>query len=168
MEFRNAVIDDLPDIVAIYNAVIPGRMVTADTEPVTVADKLAWFNEHTPNRRPLWIVAENNTTIGWVSFQDFYGRPAYNGTAEISIYLHESAQHKGNGRKILQYAFEQCPALGIDKLLGFIFAHNKPSLRLFESLGFSEWGHLEDIAFMDNKTFSLKILGKHLLPKQST
>ena len=41
MTIRTATQNDLTDIVAIYNETIPGRMVTADTEEVTVADKQA-------------------------------------------------------------------------------------------------------------------------------
>lgn len=46
MTLRQAKIEDLPDIVDIYNSTIPGRMVTADTEFVTVEDKLDWFYAH--------------------------------------------------------------------------------------------------------------------------
>ena len=38
MTIRKATQNDLTDIVAIYNETIPGRMVTADTEEVSVAD----------------------------------------------------------------------------------------------------------------------------------
>ena len=90
MQFRNATLEDLPIIVAIYNSTIAGRMVTADTTPVPVASKVQWFHDHNKETRPLWVVEnEVQKLIGWVSFQDFYGRPAYNGTAEISIYLDE-------------------------------------------------------------------------------
>ena len=41
--------------------------------------------------------------IGWVSFQPFYGRPAYDATAEISIYLAPLQRGKGYGKSILQY-----------------------------------------------------------------
>ncbi|MFZ4768780.1 MAG: GNAT family N-acetyltransferase [Ferruginibacter sp.] len=90
MQFRDATMNDLPVIVEIYNATIPGRMATADTDPVTVADKILWFNAHNPFTRPLWMVEVDNQIIGWVSYNNFYGRPAYNGTAEISIYLQEA------------------------------------------------------------------------------
>jgi L-amino acid N-acyltransferase YncA len=44
----------------------------------------------------LWIVENDESEIiGWVSFQDFYGRSAYDGTAEISIYLDEKFRGKG-------------------------------------------------------------------------
>ena len=58
MDLRDATEADLPAIVAIYNATIPGRRVTADTEPVTVASREPWFREHGPRTRPLWVVEE--------------------------------------------------------------------------------------------------------------
>jgi phosphinothricin acetyltransferase len=88
LKFRDAIKSDLEKMVAIYNSTISSRMATADTENVTVESKEKWFNEHDPSKRPLWIVEnELNEIIGWVSFQSFYGRPAYNATVEISIYL---------------------------------------------------------------------------------
>jgi len=39
MTLRDATEVDLPAIVDIYNSVIPGRMVTADLEPVTVESR---------------------------------------------------------------------------------------------------------------------------------
>src|SRR4051794_39589045 len=52
---RHAQADDLAAVVAIYNAAIPGRMATADVEPVTVESRRSWFDEFDPSRRPLWI-----------------------------------------------------------------------------------------------------------------
>ncbi len=165
MQFREATINDLPEIVDIYNSTIPGRMVTADTEPVTVTDRLHWFHAHNNTTRPLWMVSdESKNHIGWVSFQDFYGRPAYNGTAEISIYLAPSSRGKGYGKKILAYAIARSPSLGIHTLLGFIFEQNLASLQLFDRLGFTEWAHLEDIAVLDGNPCSLKILGLKINP----
>jgi phosphinothricin acetyltransferase len=162
LKFRDATIEDLAAIVEIYNSTIPGRMVTADTAPVTVADKLKWFNEHDPLTRPLWIVENSEKRIGWVSFQDFYGRPAYKGTAEISIYLDTENRGKGFGKKILDYAINSCPNLEIHTLLGFIFSHNTTSIQLFLLKGFAEWGELKDVAIMDERSYSLKILGRKI------
>ncbi len=160
MIFRYALLEDLPVIVSIYNSTIAGRRVTADTEPVSVADRLEWFHEHTPHRRPLWMVEnDNGETLGWISLQDFYGRPAYDGTAEISIYLHENHRGKGYGKTLMEFAIEQCHSLQIHTLLGFIFEQNTESLKLFSRCGFNEWAHLPHIAVLDNTPCSLKILG---------
>ena len=98
-------------------------------------------------------------TVGWVSFRDFYGRPAYRTTAEISIYLHPDHRGRKLGKEILQYSISQCPRLGVRQLLGFIFAHNIPSIKLFEQAGFTRWGLLPDVAVMDNQSYSLSIYG---------
>ena len=51
--FRNAILSDLENIVKIYNSTIASRLVTADTEPVNTDDKIQWFKEHCPEKRPL-------------------------------------------------------------------------------------------------------------------
>jgi len=161
--FRDARIDDLPVIVDIYNSTIPSRMVTADTEPVSVEDRLAWFKEHNPEKRPLWIVEYRGKTCGWVGLQSFYGgRPAYNATAEISVYLHENYRGKGLGKKVLNKVIEECTKLEIDTLLAVIFAHNEPSIRLFSSFGFEKWGFLPEVAKLEGVKRDLVILGKKI------
>jgi phosphinothricin acetyltransferase len=42
---RDALPADLAQVVAIYNASIPGRMATADLAPVSVAERRAWFED---------------------------------------------------------------------------------------------------------------------------
>jgi L-amino acid N-acyltransferase YncA len=160
--FRDATLDDLPGIVAIYNSTVPSRLVTADLEPVTVESRLAWFHAHGPKARPLWVVEEDGAVIAWLSFSDFYGRPAYLRTAEVSIYLAESARGRGLGKQLLQVALERAPALGIDTLLGFIFGHNEPSLRLFQRFEFQTWGSLPRVAVLDGVERDLLILGRRL------
>lgn len=156
---RDALEQDLPKIIEIYNSTVSSRMVTADTSPVSVESRLAWFQEHSPDFRPLWIVEEAEEVAAWLSFSSFYGRPAYNQTTEISIYVHESWRGQGFGSYLLQTAIEHSPTLGVDTLLGFIFGHNVPSLNLFRKLGFEQWGWLPEVALLDGVKHDLAILG---------
>ncbi len=159
---RLARLEDLPAIVAIYNSTVASRQVTADTEPVTVESRHAWFADHHPERRPLWVVEADGQIIGWLSYSNFYGRPAYAGTAELSIYLHEAARGKGLGRYFLTHAIEHAPKIGVHTLLGFIFGHNVPSLKLFEAFGFDTWGHLPRVATLDGVERDLIIVGRRV------
>ncbi|WP_028453283.1 GNAT family N-acetyltransferase [Chitinilyticum aquatile] len=159
---RIATQDDLPAIVAIYNSTVPSRMVTADTEPVTVASRQGWFAAHQRPERPLWVVEEEGALLGWLSFSSFYGRPAYDGTAEVSIYLDERARGRGLGRWLLEEAIQRAPKLGLHTLLGFIFGHNEPSLALFARAGFATWGNLPRVAVLDGIERDLLILGLRL------
>ncbi|MCF2825971.1 MULTISPECIES: GNAT family N-acetyltransferase [unclassified Pseudoalteromonas] len=161
MNIRLAKPHDLCAIVAIYNETIPSRQVTADTELVSVAQKQSWFAAHTQNR-PIYVVELAEKVIAWISFSSFYGRPAYDGTAEVSIYLAKAAQGQGLGSKLMDFAEQQAPSLFITTLLGFIFSHNLPSIRLFEKHGYKKWGELPNVAVMDGNHYSLTILGKSL------
>lgn len=162
MTIRDATPADLPAIVAIYNAAIPGRIATADTEPVTVESRRAWFDEHRPDERPLWAAWDDRAIVGWLSFQSFYGRPAYRATAEISIYVAAGRRRAGVGRALLTRAVAVAPGLGLRTLLGFVFAHNEPSLGLFARLGFQRWGLLPRVAELDGVERDLVIVGRRL------
>lgn len=162
---RLARLDDLPAIVAIYNSTVASRMVTADTEPIAVDSRLGWFADHAPERRPLWVVDADDGSggiIGWLSYSNFYGRPAYAGTAELSIYLREDTRGKGLGKYLLAEAIAHAPRIAVHTLLGFIFGHNRPSLRLFDGFGFARWAEMPGVATLDGVERDLIILGKRV------
>ena len=159
---RLATREDLAQIVAIYNATIPSRQVTADTEPVSVESRIKWFEDHSPGFRPLWVVEIEGSIAAWLSFSAFYGRPAYNKTAELSLYVHASFRNRGLGSYLLTQALAQAPAIKVDTLLGFIFGHNDPSLRMFEKFGFAKWGELPQVASLDGVERDLVIVGRRV------
>lgn len=159
MIIRYAKIEDLPEIVQIYNSTISSRMVTADLEPLTVEQKMEWFLEHNMSRRPLFVVEENGHIIGWLSFSSFYGRPAYDRTNEISIYIKEEFRGKGIGKTLLEKAIAFAPNIKVENILAFIFAHNIPSIKLFEKYKFEKWAHLPGVAVLDGVSRDLLIFG---------
>lgn len=160
MRIRDATIEDLPAIVAIYNSTIPTRMVTADLEAVSVSSREEWFAEHSQARRPLWVADVNGEVAGWLSYSSFYGRPAYDSTCEVSLYLAPEYRRRGLGTQMLHRGIEYAPLIGVTTLLGFIFGHNEPSLGLFEKLGFVRWGYLPRVAVLDRIECDLIILGR--------
>ncbi|UVW27102.1 GNAT family N-acetyltransferase [Massilia sp. H6] len=159
---------DLPRIVDIYNSTVASREVTADTEPVTVQSREQWFADHTPERRPLWVIhaagdiSAQPDVLGWLSYSNFYGRPAYSGTAELSIYIAEHARGRGIGRYCLEQAIAFAPNVNVHTLLGFIFGHNAASLALFDRYGFEKWAHFPRVANLDGIERDLIILGKRV------
>ncbi|RCX17005.1 phosphinothricin acetyltransferase [Fontibacillus phaseoli] len=161
---EDASLTDLDAIVAIYNETIAGRMVTADLEPVTVESRVGWFDDHAPDSRPLWVMKSRGEIVAWLSFQSFYGRPAYQATAEISIYISEAHRSKGIGSILLKKAVEHCPIISVKTLLGFVFAHNEPSLSLLRKFGFEAWAFLPRVANLDGVERDLVILGKRVEP----
>lgn len=162
MKLRDAAESDLPAIVAIYNAAILTRMATAQLEPVSVNERHSWFRAHTPNEHPIWVMEEAGRVAGWLSFSIFIPRDAYRVTAELSVYVHDDFRQRGIGAALLGAALTRAPDLGLTTLLGLIFGHNEPSLRLFEKFGFARWGHLPQIAQMEADARDLVIMGRRV------
>lgn len=160
MQFRLAKAADLPQIVHIYNEIIPSRLATADLEPVSVESRKAWLYSFTPSH-PLWVMLDDyKKIVGWVGLEPFYGRAAFEHTVEISIYLDEKCRHQGLGRQAIKFIESQVKGLGISAIVAYIFGHNQPSLNLFKHFDFQEWGRLPRVAELDGVQRDLLILGK--------
>lgn len=157
---RHATRDDLPAVVDIYNAAIPARTATADLEPVSIDAREPWFAAHTPDRRPLWVLERDARIAGWLSLTDWHTRAAYAATAQVGVYVSPDERRTGVGRTLLTYALAQAPALGIDRMIGLVFAHNEGSLGLFTSLGFERWGLLPGVTVLDGVRRDVVILGR--------
>src|SRR5437763_11386709 len=85
---RDATPADLPAIVDIYNQSIPSGWSTADTRPIAVADRVEWFRKFDPARRPIWVAEVDERVVATAYLSSFYGgRPAYDATAEVSVYI---------------------------------------------------------------------------------
>ena len=70
-----AVRQDLPAIVAIYNSAVETRQSTADLAPVGTQDRQAWFEAHTGNR-PLYVLKKpNGRSVGVGQFQRLLSTP---------------------------------------------------------------------------------------------
>ncbi|CAN5803698.1 GNAT family N-acetyltransferase [soil metagenome] len=163
MKIRDAVAGDLSAIVRIYNSTIPSRVVSADTEPVSVEQRSEWFREHEPSRRPIWVMEDGGEVVGWLSLGDFYdARPAYHATAEIGVYVREDQRGKGVGRRLVEEAVRRGPEFGLKTLTAGAFAHNEASVRLFEGMGFRKWAHFPRVAELDGIERDLVVLGLRL------
>ena len=165
MRIRLATDADLPAIVAIFNASIPGRLATAVTEPVTVDQRRGWFDLHSPDRYPVWVAVRDGQIAGWISLTQFLPeRPAYSHTVELSVYVAPHLQRLGLGQALAEHALQVAPTLGIRNVVSLIFGHNAASLQLHEKLGFQRWGLLPGVAELDLLPRDVVILGKRLDP----
>lgn len=168
MLVRDAQAHDLPAIVEIYNATIPTRRSTADLEPVTVEQRRAWFAEHDPARRPLWVAESGGEVVAWLSLHDYHQRAGYRSTAEVAVYVREDSRGSGIGSELLARALAEAPRLEITNLIGIIFAHNEQSVALFERAGFERWGMLPGVAVLDGIERDVVLLGRRVRPSDGS
>ncbi len=155
---RAAHIDDLQSIVEIYNQTIPLKNVTADTTAITLESRIDWFHQFNKDR-PLWVYEKDQKVIAWLSIRSFYGRPAYQHTVEIGMYIDEKNRQKGLGSEMLLHAISECRKIGIKTILAFIFSNNILSLNFFSKYGFINYGNLPQVAEIENEKIDLVIMG---------
>lgn len=137
---RKARLADLPQLQDIYNDAVLHSTATFDVSPRSDADCLTWFHAH--QGKYLLLVYEIDGGIaGYASLSRYRERPAFDGAAELSIYLHPDfrGQHIGHAlmRDILAFAAQQPD---IDTVISLITSENAISIHLHEAFGFSLCG----------------------------
>ena len=162
VKLRPATQVDLSLFTKVYNQAIAARNITADIDEMTEQEMAHVFDKHDAMRPLFTVYDEEMRPIGFASLNYFYGRPAYDETAEVSIYLDQQISGKGIGTKVMQRLEQEAKALGIRFLTGYVFSQNIPCNKLFEKQGYVLWGEMPQIAHIDNQRLDLNIWGKQI------
>ncbi len=150
MNIRIAKLEDLEEIVEIYNQAIAAGEKTTDITPVTTDDRKKWFEGHTPNKYPILVAEKGESIVGYLTISAYRpGRMALRHTAEVSYFIHFEHHRQGIASRLLQYAIDICPSLQIKTLFAILLDSNQDSIRLLEKYGFGKWGHMPQVAEFD-------------------
>ncbi len=165
VQIRGAQLNDLDQIVRIYNQAVEAGEKTADLEPVTVKQRLEWLAAHPSDRYPVYVATIAERILGFLSVSPYRpGRAALQFTAEVSYYV-DSAYH-GNGiaTKLLSGAIADAPRLGLRTYFAVVLETNKASIRLLKQFGFTEWGYLPDVADFNGREVGQRYYGLRVAP----
>lgn len=163
---RIAHFEDLESIVEIYNQAIDAKFQTGFTERTNVDDRIEWFNEHTPDKYPLFVYVVDDKIAGWLSISPYRaGRGALRYSVEISYFIHSSYRKKGIASQLLVYAINACRQLNYKTAIAIILDKNTPSIKLMEKFGFQRWAFLPGVADFDGVECNHVYYGMSLHPK---
>lgn len=177
--YRRATRRDAPAIANIYNEALPGcslegsgarvpceaahrPLALSRLHPIGEAQVLPWLALHETSGRPVWLAEIDGQTAGWLSLLGFSDRPGCACAAEIAVYVAKRWQGRGIGSGLLSVAQREAPALGLDRLMAFVWRDNARSLRLFDAHGFGIWGLLPGVLWVEGRSLSMVILGMEL------
>jgi phosphinothricin acetyltransferase len=146
-KLRLATAADLPAINDIYNYYVPRSTCTYQLEPETIADRQAWFREHSPDKYPVVVAEIDGRVVGWGSLSKFRERAAYAPTVEASVYIHHEVHRRGLGKLLLCDLIERARAAGFHSIVGGASADQTASIALQEALGFKQVGRLVEVGF---------------------
>lgn len=139
---RVARLEDLPDIVEIYNHYVLTSPSTFEIEPVRTEDRVSWFHEHAASGPHRLMVATDpsDRPIGWASSSSFRPRAAYRTTVESSVYLRSGETGRGLGRALYSELFAAICDEDVERIVAGICIPNPASVALHRRFGFREVG----------------------------
>ena len=158
---RRAVPADAQAIAEIYNEAILTTTATFDTEPKTVEDRADWLQAH-DERHPVLVAVVGGTVIGWASLSRWSERPAYDGTAETSFYVHSTQRGRGIGWKLKEAIVDVARALEYHTLIARIAEGSGASIYLNERAGFVHVGTLKEVGRKFGRLLDVHIMQKIL------
>lgn len=158
---RIATSDDLPRILEIYNQGIEDRIATLETETKNWSYIEHWFSDH-QGRYAVLVAEADNNVVGWAALNPYSHRCAYQGVADLSIYIDRQFRGKGVGSTLLQSLEEVARENDFYKIVLFTFPFNEKGQGLYRKTGYREVGVFEKQGIMDGQFIDVMIMEKLL------
>lgn len=150
VHIRPATESDQNFVMEIYNEAVRNTTATFDTVERTFDEQLTWFRKHKKNH-PIFVAEEKGVVIGWASLSAWSDRCAYDGTVEVSVYIHHEHRGKGVGKKLLEMITLEGKNVNNHSVISRITADNEISIHLHESMGYRHIGVMKEVGFKFGK-----------------
>ncbi len=157
---RDAKLEDLPPIDAIYRPEVLHGVATFDTEPRSEAETRAWFERIRSRELPVRVAIDREErVIGYSCLAPWSPKPAYSITAESSVYVHTDHRSAGIGRALVTDLIEWARERSLQLLVAQIeTSGGAASRRLHTSLGFEPVGVLHGVGQKFGRLLDVEIL----------
>ena len=139
IKVRPAVLSDLARLTEIYNHYVINTPITFDITPVTAAERVPWFQEHTQGGRyQLFVAEQDGLVLGYAGTGQFRGKAAYDPSVETTIYCAVDAIGKGIGSLMYEALFKALIGQDVHRALAGITMPNDASVALHRRFGFEQ------------------------------
>jgi L-amino acid N-acyltransferase YncA len=125
---------------AIYNPEVLESTVTFDLVPRTLADQLAWIDEHGGGHPAIVAVDDDGKVAGFASLTPYRSRPAYAPTVEDSVYVSRDRRGEGIGRLLLADLVGLARDHGFHSVIARIVGGHEASIALHRACAFEQVG----------------------------
>ena len=145
---RDAVLDDIPAVTAIYrHHVLNGTASFEETPPD--ADEIAnRFSAIGAKHMPYLVAIMDGVIVGYCYASAYRPRTAYRHTVENSIYVAADCVGKGIGSKLMKALIERCEAGPWRQMVAAIGdSENAASIALHERHGFEMVGTFKKVGY---------------------
>jgi phosphinothricin acetyltransferase len=146
---RDATIEDLPSVAAIYTHYTLRTTTTFNIEVRTPREWRERFQAHiVEGPYQLLVAVEDDAVLGYVETQQFRPKPAYARSVEISVYVSPDALGRGIGAVLFEALFARIDAdPRFHRAFSIIALPNDASIALHERFGFVYRGTLTEAGY---------------------
>ena len=144
MTIRPAFAADMPAVNDIRNYFVRTSTAIYTEQETSVDERLAWLRDREPLLHPVIVADEEGRIVGWASLSPYSEKCGYRSTVEVSVYVMPDFQGRGIGKALMANLIERAKDGGAHCLIARIDSEGLPSIRLHESLGFSESGRIRE------------------------
>jgi len=152
---RDAVENDLFDILEIYNDAILNTTAIYSYNPHTIDERKQWYKQRKHEGYPILVCEVNNKVIGFATFGQFRAWPAFKYAVEHSIYVHEKHNNKGIGTLLLKEIIRICNESEYATIVAGIDGLNEKSIKMHKKQGFKYSGRINKAGFKFGKWLNL-------------
>lgn len=149
---------DLPGILSIYNEVIRTSTAVYTEIELTAERGAAWFDAKRSAGFPLIVAKDASGIAGFGTFGEFRAPPCYQHSVEHSVHVRFDRRGQGIGRQLVIELMKQAAAMHKHVMIAGIDADNVVSIKLHESLGFTNVGHFHEVGFKFGRWLDLVFL----------
>ncbi|MBT2292913.1 N-acetyltransferase [Paenibacillus albidus] len=159
LTIRQAISEDTESILRIYNQGIEDRIATLETETKDYSYMETWFKDH-QGRFSVMVAEREGEVIGWASLNPYSHRCAYNGVADLSVYIDRSFRGQGVGSSLLESLHKVAKENSFYKIILFTFPFNQGGQGLYQKMGYRQVGVFEKQGIMDGQFIDVMIMEK--------
>lgn len=161
VNIREASTNDLPSILRIYNQGIEDRIATLEEGIKDDSYIKEWFEQH-QGRFKVLVAEHDGEILGWASLNRYNSRCAYEGVADLSVYILREYRGKGIGSQLLTSIDEVATANNFHKIVLFTFPFNQLGQHLYTKKGYREVGVFKNQGILDGKFVDVMAMEKLL------
>jgi len=158
MEIREATSSDFGEITEIYNQIVLTSTAIYNDQPVTLADRLAWWGARREQGYPVLVAQTGESIAGFASFGDFRAWPGYRFTVEGTVHIRSGLRGQGVGTTLLKELIRRAREMGKHTMIAGVDAENAASLRFLQRFGFEQVAHFREVGFKFDRFLDLIFL----------